>query len=139
MLTKCIEWPHARTTAGYGKLSIGGKKWEAHRRIWYIRHGPIPKGMCVCHKCDNPACINLDHLFLGTQGDNIRDCYAKGRRKPPSKPAITEQTAVKIKLLSGDLSYRQMAITLGVSASYIRNIALGKRFPHITANTRYSI
>ena len=139
MLTKCIEWPHARNRNGYGKLSVDGKKWEAHRRAWYINHGPIPKGMCVCHKCDNPACINIEHLFLGTQGDNIRDCYAKGRRLPPSKPAVTEQTAVKIKMLAGLISNRKMSKALGVAASYIGNIVKCKRFPNVTAKTRYSI
>jgi hypothetical protein len=139
MLTECIEWKGAKSTAGYGKLSVDGKKWEAHRYFWTKYNGAIPKGMCVCHRCDNPACINIMHLFLGTHGDNIKDCYSKGRRIPPSQPALTEQTAVKIKLLSGILSCRQMAIALGVAPSYVRNIALWKRFPHVTAQTRYSI
>ena len=137
-MTDCIEWPKSKTTAGYGQLKRDGKKIMAHRFVWEKAYGPIPKGMCICHRCDNPPCVNLEHLFLGTHGDNIRDCYAKKRRRLASKPKVSEQTAVRLKMLYGVVPVRQLAIALGVSSSYVKNIMTGKRFPHVTAQTRYT-
>lgn len=69
---------------GYGKWGVGVRKQRyAHRLAYVAAYGPIPPGMVVCHKCDVSACVNPDHLFAASQGDNIRDCVAKGRHKPP--------------------------------------------------------
>lgn len=70
-----------RKSRGYGHIGHNNKELLAHRAAWMVVNGPIPEGMLVCHKCDNPACINVDHLFLGTHKDNIQDCVSKGRRK----------------------------------------------------------
>ena len=77
----CHEFPGARTSAGYGILARNGQRLLAHRAAWIDAFGPIPKGLNVLHHCDNPPCIEPTHLFVGTQGDNLRDMYAKGRRK----------------------------------------------------------
>ncbi len=77
----CWLWIAGRTTAGYGTLRIGKTKY-AHRLSWEIHHGSIPKGISVLHKCDTPACVNPDHLFLGTGKDNMADCVKKGRHRP---------------------------------------------------------
>ena len=74
----CIEYPGARMK-GYGWRWFRGKATFAHRAAWIAAFGPIPEGMCVLHRCDNPPCINLDHLFLGTKRDNYDDMVAKGR------------------------------------------------------------
>ena len=68
---------------GYPALTRDGKKWLAHRLIWTECFGDIPDGMCVCHKCDNPKCINPEHLFLGTPKDNVADMWKKGRARTP--------------------------------------------------------
>ena len=76
---------------GYGAFSLFGRRVLAHRFAWILAHGDIPAHpshhgtMVVCHKCDNPPCVNPEHLFLGTQADNNRDANAKGRRPEPKR------------------------------------------------------
>jgi hypothetical protein len=81
----CWEWTRARTKFGYGHLVWNGRHLTAHRQAWEFAKGAIPAGMCVLHRCDNPACINPDHLWLGTKSDNTLDCSRKGRRYAPKK------------------------------------------------------
>lgn len=85
----CWEWQGAaRYRGGYGKIygASAGRPQAAHRYSWELHNGPIPDGMVVGHHCDNPACVRPDHLFVGTQADNMRDASAKGRMwKGPRK------------------------------------------------------
>jgi hypothetical protein len=86
--TGCIEWISA-TRNGYGRLMIGSrtdgtrKSVSAHKLAYELYRGEVPSGFEVCHNCDNPPCINPDHLFLGTRQDNIDDRENKGRNKIP--------------------------------------------------------
>lgn len=78
----CWLWKGARQPNGYGRFSAYSKARKtqmAHRWAWILANGPIPDGMRVLHRCDNPPCVNPAHLFLGTDSDNMRDCVAKGR------------------------------------------------------------
>jgi len=82
----CWEWARSRAPNGYGRLKIGTRTVYAHRAAWTLHFGPIPPGLFVCHRCDNPPCVRPDHLFLGTSADNVRDSIEKGRwghRRPP--------------------------------------------------------
>jgi len=78
-MTPCIEWTGGRFAGGYGYVQLGGRSLRAHRVEWERHYGPIPAGMVVCHRCDNPPCINVEHLFLGTMQDNMTDMVSKGR------------------------------------------------------------
>lgn len=80
--TGCIEWTGGRQTFGYGQVYYRGIKITAHRLVYQLKAGPTPRGFYVCHRCDNPPCINHKHLFLGTPRDNNIDCVKKGRHVP---------------------------------------------------------
>ena len=74
----CLEWQGCNIR-GYGRIWFNGKMAYTHRLTWTLANGPIPPGMYICHKCDNPPCCDLTHLFLGTPAENHGDMMAKGR------------------------------------------------------------
>lgn len=78
----CWLWTGAITKSGYGRFAINRKSQVASRASWLLFKGNIPDGLFVLHRCDTPACVNPDHLFLGTVRDNNRDCISKGRANP---------------------------------------------------------
>ena len=79
--TDCWEWQNATNNIGYGMFRFDNNTMRtAHRVSYELYNGPIPPGMCVCHKCDNPKCVNPKHLWLGTNKDNHDDMVSKGRK-----------------------------------------------------------
>lgn len=78
--TGCMEWQSYRQPNGYGRFSFGKRKRAlAHRFAYSLAHGEIPQGKVVMHSCDNPRCVNVEHLHLGTQAENVADMVTKGR------------------------------------------------------------
>ena len=127
----CWLWQGSKIPTGYGRASFRGRNEYAHRLSYILIHGPIPTGLCVCHKCDTPACVNPHHLFLGTIAENMTDRARKGRngydlhpeRYPKRKLSDDEVLLIKVK--HGEYSTRQLAAMYGVSQStimaYLRN------------------
>lgn len=85
---KCWTWTGTKDQHGYGKIGYGGRDYKAdykaHRMAYEMRFGPIADGKVICHTCDNPSCVNPNHLFEGTQADNAKDTSRKGRLNPVS-------------------------------------------------------
>ena len=84
----CWNWTGGITGAGYGAMMIDYKNVSAHRFSYELHFGPIPEGMFICHKCDNPSCSNPDHLFLGTPQDNVDDMISKDRQVITTPPTF---------------------------------------------------
>jgi hypothetical protein len=92
----CWEWRSAKFPSGYGAFHVAGKQMKAHRVAWWLVNEELPAdGMCVLHRCDNPACCNPDHLFLGTPTDNMRDCSLKGRHRSQRYPEAARASIAK--------------------------------------------
>ena len=84
-MNNCIEWRGYTNKAGYGVKTWNRKHKLLHRVAWEWANGPILEGAHVLHRCDNPPCVNPNHLFLGTQADNMKDMIAKGRSRSQKK------------------------------------------------------
>ena len=127
----CIEWIGKRVVrGGYGHVRERGVDMYAHRLAWELAHGPILDGMCVLHRCDNPPCLNINHLWLGTGVDNMRDASLKNRIAKGSRngSAKLDEVGVGIvrRLVSEGVPRRKVAESFGVSVSTISSIVNGK-------------
>ena len=133
----CLEWNRARNACGYG-LIHAGKETLAHRIAWAIKYGPIPKGIQVLHRCDNPPCINPKHLFTGTQNDNIHDAVRKNRHWRPIgvwnvKAKLNAKTVRQIRAIWKTRKFRQWQIAsrFRVALGTVTNILRGTTWKHI--------
>ena len=96
MATPCLEWQAAKSN-GYGRIGTDSKKTEtASRLAWKLKHGDVPRELHVCHHCDNPSCVDVEHMFLGTDADNSADMVSKNRQcKGERKSAIMKRVACR--------------------------------------------
>jgi len=129
----CWLWSGAADGCGYGIASQGFKRTygsqKAHRVSWVMAGNALSPGAYICHKCDTPACVNPDHLFAGSQADNMRDCVSKGRLTRPRgerhpRTKVSDATAMAILLDSG--TGRQAAARFDVSYHTVAAIRGGK-------------
>ena len=114
----CWEWIGQKDSHGYGKFINNGREEKASRVSYKFHSGTIPRGMNVCHTCDNPSCVNPKHLFLGTQKDNMIDACKKGRICSKLK----EKDVREIRSKRGDYTRRQLAKKYKVSPDTIKSI-----------------
>lgn len=128
----CRVWTASRNFWGYGKIGWRGKIYKAHRLAWEETNGPIPLGLFVCHHCDNPPCINPDHLFLGTNDDNTADKVSKGRQARGAEAGnvfLTERQVLAIR--TDTRSHRMIADAYGVCHTSVGLIKRRRRWAHI--------
>jgi len=118
----CWEWIRYKNTKGYGMITIHGKPVMAHRLSWEMRNGPIPEGLCACHHCDNPSCVNPGHIFIGTAQDNIRDSYLKSRRV--DRLTIAQVKSIRCRIRAGE-RYKALAKEFGKSVRTIASLSTG--------------
>lgn len=132
---KCWEWVGYRRPSGHGQVRRNGKLQAAHRVSFEEANGPIPNGLCVRHTCDNPACVNQDHLVLGTQADNMEDMVIRGRSARGVKHghAKLDDAAVRvIRAAVGAVSQRTLAVIHGVSRGAIGDVQRRRVWTHVS-------
>lgn len=139
----CREWQGARDRDGYGRLAIAGRPWRAHRLAYRLATGSDPGPLMVCHSCDNPACCEPSHLWLGTNRDNQLDCERKGRRKHRPQQGqdnghavLTEDQAQQaIDLIAAGRKNIEIATVFGVTHAAVSAIRRGKSWPGLPRPT----
>jgi hypothetical protein len=133
----CWEWQAFRNADGYGRFGIAGGARPAHRIAYANEVGAIPKGMQVLHACDNPACVNPEHLWLGTHNENMADRTRKGRQAHPrgslgGNARLTEGDIPVVRSLrAGGRTIASIASSYGVTEGAISHILLGRTWTHV--------
>jgi hypothetical protein len=148
----CWLWTGTKNGAGYGTIGLGRAiegKGFTHRVAWTLFRGPIPDGMFVCHKCDIKTCVNPNHLFLGTQYDNMRDAVNKGRmlkgrkwherdrdicqgeRHGMAKLSLLQVVEIRERFSQDNVTKADLAREFCVCHGTIRNIVSRRSWSHI--------
>ena len=112
----CWLWNGVKDDHGYGKMSLNGHEERVHRIMYKLVNGEIPNGLFVLHRCDTPACVNPDHLFVGTQKDNMQDCIKKGRFNAKGPTAEQSGTA---KLTQREVNHIRFFYDMGATQTEI--------------------
>ncbi len=137
---RCLEWTGAKASRDYGAMRVGERSVGTHRYAYATFKGPIPDGMSVCHKCDNPICCEVAHLFLGTQSNNMRDMVSKGRdaltraraaRHGMSKLTSDQVASIRERYAAGGVTQVQMAQEFSVTQSLISKVVRAEHWKHV--------
>ncbi len=135
--SECWEWSAGLLSKRYGGFYINGKTCRSHRIAWELHFGDIPDNLCVCHECDNPKCVNPNHLFLGTHTDNMQDMIRKGRgakgvyRINNPKLSPDQIIEIRIKYAAGKCSQENLGRRYNISETQIGRIVRGEQWPHV--------
>lgn len=139
MPSGCWEWNLRRRDKGYGQVKVDGQMRDSHIVAHWLRNGPVPEGLLVCHHCDNPPCCNPEHLFVGTHQDNCDDKMKKGRHQrlrgeQCGTAKLTEEQVREIRRLRA-LGMTNIAIgdRFGMSNQMISYICLRRNWSHVDA------
>lgn len=143
----CLVYTGPTSGKGYGAVSYGGRTEFAHRFSWMLKKGPIPKGLWVLHRCDNPPCVNIRHLFLGSAKDNTRDAIKKKRLNPHHttnrrrgelnhRAHLTERKVEIIRRWNYRCPKTVVARRLGVSISAVWSASVGRTWGWLKTNHR---
>ncbi len=132
----CWTWASTKAPNGYGVLRYKGHTASAHRISWELANGPVPAGLYVCHRCDNPACVNPEHLFLGTPAENTEDARVKGRLAHGERISLAKLTDSQVRQIralyaSGNCTYVQLALQFGVTKGTIGKVINRNTWAHI--------
>ncbi len=149
----CWLWTGIILESGYGQFWGNGKKHRAHRFSWELANGPIPDDLIVCHSCDVRACVNPEHLWLGTTLDNQRDCVAKGRKRTGdehwarvhpewvkrgashsgTKVSPVMANEIRQRYATERIGMARLGAQYGVNASTVLDIVHGRHWTQVTA------
>jgi len=127
---ECWPWQGTMRSDGYGRFWMQGRYQRAHRVAWELANGPIPDGLIVCHACDNPPCCNAEHLWVGTDADNIADRKRKGRNnscrgEKHGRAVLTRKDVDEIRKVYPDLNLRELSQRYGVAQTTVWNVLHG--------------
>jgi hypothetical protein len=133
----CIEYTGPRDACGYGRINRENKLVRLHRAVWEDKHGAIPEKYEICHTCDNPACININHLYAGTHKQNMMDMIARNRRRsfkgslsPVSKLHENDIPLIRERISKGEKCYA-IAREYGVTGEAILAIKHNRTWRHV--------
>ena len=134
----CHIWMGGVNDQGYGLIRHGQRHKRAHRVAWEMANGPIPEGMVILHSCDLPSCVNPCHLTAGTQADNLKDMFAKGRGRIPEvrgdhhgSSKLTADEVRKIRAMDGSVPRKKIAEIFNVDVSNVGLICRRKAWAHV--------
>ena len=135
----CLQYTGKITKDGYGTIKIAGKSISAHRASYQSVYGSIPAGLYVCHKCDNPLCINPFHLFAATHRENMADMRRKGRSRVGEKNhkvklSESEVIEIRTRYSQGNVTQIRLAQEYGIGETQVWRIIHNIKWKHLLQN-----